>query len=136
MKTLVDSYQIQVVWNREFEFSKYSYPVQEFNKAKKIAEDLLNSGDGARVKKYRIINSESNVVFPLAAIPRESQYPELYTCSYCDKEELGKPYSHLIKPCSNSRHNIALRPNGWDWMYVEPCRNGRIYWSCGCHKFN
>ena len=67
MKVLIDLYQIQVVWNREFIFSNYSTPEQEFDKAKIKAKDIINSGDGARVKKYRIINSIGNIVYPLSA---------------------------------------------------------------------
>lgn len=47
MKKLVDLYQIQVVWNREFDYVNYSIPEQEFNKVKSKAESLINSGDGA-----------------------------------------------------------------------------------------
>lgn len=71
MTTLVDLYQVEVVWNREFNFCKYGTPTQEFDKAKKIAEDIINSGDGARVKKYRIINSNGDAVYPLSAIPNK-----------------------------------------------------------------
>ena len=67
MQKLIDLYQVQVVWNREFIFVNYSIPEQEFDKAKAKAKDILNSGDGARVKKYRIINSVGDVVYPLAA---------------------------------------------------------------------
>lgn len=140
MRTLVDLYQIQVIWNREFDFVNYSIPEQEFDKAKAKVEAIINSGDGASVKKYRILNSERNVVYPLSAIPTEKksnlEYPKLYTCSFCEKQEYGKPYSYLIKPSPNSKHDISLKPDNWDWMYVEPCKNDRISWSCGCHKFN
>ena len=68
MKKLVDLYQVQVVWNREFDFVNYSIPEQEFNNAKSKAEDIINSGDKARIKKYRILNSEGKVVYPFSAI--------------------------------------------------------------------
>jgi hypothetical protein len=65
MKKLVNFYQIQVVWNREFNFVNYSTPTQEFKNAKSKIEAFINSGDGARVKKYRIVDSDGDVIYPL-----------------------------------------------------------------------
>lgn len=56
------SYQVEVVWNREFSWSPYGdYPIIDSAvHAAKIAE---NMGDGARVKKARVLNSNGDVVW-------------------------------------------------------------------------
>jgi hypothetical protein len=85
MKKLVDLYQIQVVWNREFTFINYSTPEQEFSNAKAKAESIINSGDGARVKKYRIIDSYGNIVYPLVAKVTPKNYKVAYKIWYDER---------------------------------------------------
>ena len=94
MKKLIDLYQVQVVWNRGFTFVNYSRSEQEFDKAKAKAEDILNSGDGARVKKYRIINSVGDIVYPLAAVSK----PEgkvAYKIWYDERNYIHEGSTHL-----------------------------------------
>jgi hypothetical protein len=55
-------YQVQLVWNREFDWCNYSNSVDDFDKAIKIAEDIRNSGDGAIVKKVRVVDAETEKV--------------------------------------------------------------------------
>lgn len=56
-------YQIQLVWNREFHWSNYLKPFENFEKAKEAAIEIRDSGDGARVKKVQILNENDNVVW-------------------------------------------------------------------------
>lgn len=56
-------YQIQLVWNREFHWSNYSKPYEDLEKAKKTANELINSGDGARVKKVQILDENDKIVW-------------------------------------------------------------------------
>ena len=56
-------YQIQLVWNREFHWSNYSAPYDTINVAKKVAISIRDSGDGAGVKKVRIIDENDKVVW-------------------------------------------------------------------------
>lgn len=58
-------FYIELVWNREFDWSRYGgghYPTKELAEA--CAKSLLMMGDGASVKKARIVDEEGNVVIP------------------------------------------------------------------------
>jgi hypothetical protein len=54
-------YQVEIIWNREFHYVPYSTPKNTMGEARELAKSLMNSGDGARVKKARIINAETGV---------------------------------------------------------------------------
>lgn len=54
-------YLILVVWNREFDWSIYRSANTEVE-ALKIAEDILDSGDGERVKKVRVFDQETGKI--------------------------------------------------------------------------
>lgn len=54
-------YKIELVWNREFNWAKLREE-DDLEKAKDIATEILYSGDGARVKKVRIIDNETGEV--------------------------------------------------------------------------
>jgi hypothetical protein len=60
----------------------------------------------------------------------------IYTCSFCGKQEEGKPLNYLINPDKAviNGTNVALRPIGWDWD-IFPVKFTDSF-SCGCHKFN
>ena len=58
----MEEYQIQLIWNREFNWSNYSSPVNNLNSAKAAAISIRDSGDGARVKKVRIVNTITDEV--------------------------------------------------------------------------
>jgi hypothetical protein len=58
------NYTVEIVWNREFDFVNYANNVETFKLAKEIGESALDMGDGARVKKYRVLNSGGNVIYP------------------------------------------------------------------------
>jgi len=57
-------YQVQVVWNREFHWAPYGDPCEDADVAEHLARRLADSGDGARVKKWRVVDvyNEDNVV--------------------------------------------------------------------------
>lgn len=58
-------YRIEVVWNREFVWSPYGGSKDTLKEATITANALLDSGDGMRVKKARVINNETDkVVWP------------------------------------------------------------------------
>ena len=51
-------YRVEVIWNRTFNWSRFGPPCLTIEAAEKMAEDIKNSGDGARVKETRIIEEE------------------------------------------------------------------------------
>lgn len=56
-------YRIQIVWNREFAWCYYGRPFARLDDCLTVANDLLDQGDGARVKKCRIVNNHDVVVW-------------------------------------------------------------------------
>ena len=57
-------YQVELVWNREFHFVSYGDVRDSLPEAVKYARALENMGDGACVKKTRVVESETgNVVW-------------------------------------------------------------------------
>jgi len=58
---LMKKYRIEVVWNREFNWLVWKHE-DDLELAKKLAVFLASSGDGARVKKIRIVENETDKV--------------------------------------------------------------------------
>jgi len=56
-------FNVELVWNREFHFVPYGESHPDVASAIKFAKEMEESGDGARVKKTRIIDSDGNVVW-------------------------------------------------------------------------
>ena len=54
-------YTVEIVWNREFTWSTYT-TTESLQQALKIKEDALSSGDGARVKKARVLGPQGEIV--------------------------------------------------------------------------
>lgn len=54
-------YQIWVVWNREFDWSYYTSK-EDREVALTTARSLINSGDGARVKKIKVIDTKTDQI--------------------------------------------------------------------------
>ena len=54
-------YTVEIIWNREFTWSTYT-TTESLQQALKIKEDALSSGDGARVKKARILGPQGEIV--------------------------------------------------------------------------
>lgn len=58
----MDNLQVQLVWNREFDWSNYGKLHSDLEVAKEFAIDIRDSGDGERVKKVRVIDVETEEV--------------------------------------------------------------------------
>jgi hypothetical protein len=58
-----DMFQVELVWNREFDFVPYGEPYTDLDEAIKRARVLENMGDGASVKKTRIVTNDYEVVW-------------------------------------------------------------------------
>jgi hypothetical protein len=56
-ETNLNEYIIELVWNREFHWVFYKTIKATLVDAKKIGKEILYMGDGARVKKLRLIDS-------------------------------------------------------------------------------
>jgi hypothetical protein len=56
-------FQVQLVWNREFHFVNYSQPHETIELAIAAAKSIENSGDGARVKKTRVVDADEKIVW-------------------------------------------------------------------------
>lgn len=56
-------YTIELVWNREFHYCVYGKPYTDKKTAISAAKEILYSGDGARVKKCRVLNKKGEVVW-------------------------------------------------------------------------
>lgn len=64
MQTIAMKYQIELVWNREFDFVPYGNPFDTVEAAAKFASDMADSGGGERVKKTRVVDEDGKVVWP------------------------------------------------------------------------
>lgn len=56
-------FQVELVWNREFDFVPHGKPHEDIAVAIKYAQSLENMGDGACVKKTRVVNQDGKIVF-------------------------------------------------------------------------
>ncbi len=56
-------YFVELVWNREFHFVPYGKQYDTLNSAIAFAKSMENSGDGAQVKKTRVLDSDGKVVW-------------------------------------------------------------------------
>jgi hypothetical protein len=61
----------------------------------------------------------------------------IYTCTFCEKKEQGKPLTFLKHQSDRDKvkldgTNVSLMPVGWDWD-IRPVKFTDIF-SCGCHK--
>lgn len=54
-------YILQLVWNREFNWTDYG-EFDDLEDAKKRLISIRDSGDGARVKKVRIVDNDTDKV--------------------------------------------------------------------------
>lgn len=68
------TYYVEVVWNREFDFVRYGDGHVKKAQAVAACREAENSGDGARVKKARVVNDRtSKVVFAYGQYVKQSQ---------------------------------------------------------------
>ena len=56
-------FYVDLVWNREFGYYRYGDSHNTLESAIAAAESIQNSGDGARVKKVRVIDEDGKVVW-------------------------------------------------------------------------
>jgi hypothetical protein len=56
-------FQVELVWNREFDFTPYGAPYETLDLAIEFAKKMENMGDGASVKKTRVRDEDGNVVW-------------------------------------------------------------------------
>ena len=58
-------FQVELVWNREFHFVPFGDPFNDLIRARDFAVRMLDSGDGARVKKCQIVDvATGEVIVP------------------------------------------------------------------------
>ena len=57
------NFQVELVWNREFDFVPHGSVYPTIDEAIKYAQAMENMGDGASVKKTRVINGDGEVVW-------------------------------------------------------------------------
>jgi len=57
------SYQVELVWNREFDFVPHGDPKSSLEDAVGYSRDLEAMGNGERVKKTRIVDEAGKVVW-------------------------------------------------------------------------
>lgn len=56
-------FTIELIWNREFHYSPYGRLYTNKQDAINAAISIRDSGDGARVKKCRVLNEQGEVVW-------------------------------------------------------------------------
>lgn len=52
--------QVQVVWNRDFNWSNWGALHSKLESAKSSAISIRDSGDGGRVKKVRVVDTTTD----------------------------------------------------------------------------
>ncbi len=63
-------YQLELVWNREFDFVPHGRPRDTLEAAIEYLKAIEDMGDGARVKKTRIVNQDGVVVYAYGRLVR------------------------------------------------------------------
>lgn len=56
-------FQVELVWNREFDFVPHGEPRADLDQAIAFARAMENCGDGAMVKKTRVVADDGTVVW-------------------------------------------------------------------------
>ena len=56
-------YRVELIWNREFNWSHWGSDYISLEIAKQSAISIRDSGDGARVKKVRVLDENDKVVW-------------------------------------------------------------------------
>lgn len=57
------SFQVELVWNREFHFVPHGPDHKDIDAAIRYAKDMEESGDGERVKKTKVVDGDGNAVW-------------------------------------------------------------------------
>lgn len=105
-------YQIELVWNREFDWVQHGSPKEDLDEAIKHARSLEEMGDGERVKKTRIVDSDSGeVVWQYGQkVKKEKIYEGTRYPGICVVTVDGSP----LDPALNIRNHS---PTGFEWGY-------------------
>lgn len=56
-------YRVELVWNREFNWVSWGKPHNTLEEAKEDAISIRDSGDGARVKKVRVLDDDDTIIW-------------------------------------------------------------------------
>jgi len=56
------TFRVELVWNREFHWSIWNSLYKTMESAKEAAIRIRDSGDGARVKKVRVIDNDTDKI--------------------------------------------------------------------------
>lgn len=59
----MNTFQVELVWNREFDFVPHGKPTESLQEAINYAEAMESMGDGDRVKKTRVVDENGKVVW-------------------------------------------------------------------------
>ena len=57
------TFQVELVWNREFDWCRHGDPRATLDEAIGYARAVENMGDGAAVKKTRVVDADGNVLW-------------------------------------------------------------------------
>lgn len=57
------TYQVEFVWNRQFDFVPHGTPFLDLDNAIRHAQSAENMGDGASVKKTRVVDENGTAVW-------------------------------------------------------------------------
>lgn len=58
----MNNFQVQLVWNREFNWANFGDPHSDLKSAKASAIDIRDSGDGERVKKVQVTDLDQDKI--------------------------------------------------------------------------
>jgi hypothetical protein len=66
-------FQVELVWNREFNFVPFGQPHETLERAIQAAKFAENLGDGAAVKKTQIVDEDGNVVWAYGKLVKKNE---------------------------------------------------------------
>lgn len=73
-------FQVELIWNREFNFLLYGPPHRDLDSAIKYANAVADGGDGGRVKATRIVDGDGDIVWAYGKkVPKNVKEPDEHT---------------------------------------------------------
>ena len=129
-------YQVELMWNREFNFVPFGDPHKTLKSAIKYARDTENMGDGERVKKTRIVDgTDGSVVWEYgkkvdkSVLRRARLFRRMYRLPKND------PFWHndvmFTKPVLLRESKNGEDLHGfWAWAEKQPLRVRNVIESC------
>lgn len=70
----MSKYQVEIKWNREFEFVPHGAPYEDLDMAIGYAEWCAEMGDGARIKDKRVVDQDGVVHYAYGTKIKEEPY--------------------------------------------------------------